>query len=411
MNGTYNPPDVVAGRCPILRIQVIENAKAAEDYYAKTDTGYYYQPGEVRQEWLGTGPQKLGLTGAPTFDEFKRLLHGFHPRTGAQLTAQLIEDRVPGIDVNVHAPKGVTTAINGGDTRLEDAMWASYHDTIAYMETFATTRVRRDDRDDNRVTGNLAGYGIGHDETRPTREDNMPDWHKHIHGVFFNVTEDGVEDQWKAVKFRILVDKRKLFDRHFNLCFSRRAAELGHEIETLWGTDAKGNRKYKGWDIKAAPGHEKAWQSINDKNSRRSKEVEETEQAIVASIKERDADAPDHLSAVAKDKLGATSRQAKRDDLTLADCQAYWQSRITPEERRAMDATIDRARQGVNARPESKVAEAMAYAIAHHFERSSVVDFDDLAITAMERAMGTARPEEFEPEARKQGVLFQGREV
>ena len=34
----------------------------------------------------------------------------------------------------------------------------------------------------------------------------MPDWHKHIHGVFFNLTEDGVEDQWKAVKFRILMD-------------------------------------------------------------------------------------------------------------------------------------------------------------------------------------------------------------
>ena len=73
------------------------------------------------------------------------------------MTAQLIEDRVPGIDVNVHAPKGVTTAINGGDTRLEDAMWASYHDTMAYMESFATTRVRKGGMDADRVTGNLVG--------------------------------------------------------------------------------------------------------------------------------------------------------------------------------------------------------------------------------------------------------------
>ena len=53
----------------------------------------------------------------------------------------------------------------------------------------------------------------------------------------------------------------------------------------------------------------------------------------------------------------------------------------------------------------------MAYAIAHHFERNSVVDFHDLAVTAMERSMGAARPEEFEPEARRQGVLFQGDEA
>src|SRR3982751_1580322 len=103
-------------------------------------------------------------------------------------------------------------------------------------------------------------------------------------------------------------------------------------------------------------------------------------------MKARDPNAPDSLSAVAKDKLAATSRQRKRKDMTLADYRAYWNSRITPEEGRAIADTIERAMLGRNPRPEPKAAQAMAYAIAHHFERDSVVDYHDLAVTAMERS-------------------------
>ena len=98
----------------MLRIQPIANAKDAENYYAKSDGGYYYQPGDVRQEWFGQGARELGLSGTPEFEQFRRLLYGLDPHTGEQLTAKLIEDRIPGVDVNVHCPKGVTIAINRG---------------------------------------------------------------------------------------------------------------------------------------------------------------------------------------------------------------------------------------------------------------------------------------------------------
>src|SRR5262249_7974848 len=81
-------------------------------------------------------------------------------------------------------------------------------------------------------------------------------------------------------------------------------------------------------------------------------------------------------------------------------------------EKAAIAATIDRAKKGLNPRPKSKAAEARAYAIAHHFYRSSVVDFHDLVTTAIEKSMGAARPEDFAPEAwRKDGLLFSGNEV
>ena len=94
--------------------------------------------------------------------------------------------------------------------------------------------------------------------------------------------------------------------------------------------------------------------------------------------------------------------------MTLADYREYWDSRVTPEEGRAVAATIDRAKRGLNPKPEPQAAKAMAYAIAHHFQRNSVVDFNDLAVTAMEKSMGGALPGDFEPEARRQGVLFEG---
>ncbi len=45
-------------------------------------------------------------------------------------------------------------------------------------------------------------FAVEHYDTRPTKEDNMPDWQRHLHFVVFNVTWDQAEGQWKAVKFR-----------------------------------------------------------------------------------------------------------------------------------------------------------------------------------------------------------------
>ena len=50
----------------------------------------------------------------------------------------------------------------------------------------------------------------------------------------------------------------------------------------------------------------------------------------------------------------------------------------------------------------------MDYAIGHHFERNSVVDFNDLAVTAMEKSMGGALPRNSGRKRIGQGVLFEG---
>jgi conjugative relaxase-like TrwC/TraI family protein len=114
----------------MLRIIPIAIAKAAESYYAKSDAGYYLDQEQQRCEWIGRGAGMLGLEGTPEFEQFKRLIHALDPHTGKQLTARLDDDRLPGWDVNVHCPKGVTTAIEQGDRRIDDAFWTTVRETV-----------------------------------------------------------------------------------------------------------------------------------------------------------------------------------------------------------------------------------------------------------------------------------------
>ena len=377
----------------MLRFHVISNAKAAEAYYRKTDGGAYYANSELRQEWLGRGAEELGLTGAPDFEHVTRLIRGLDPHTGAQLTAKLVDHRIPAWDVTASIPKGATIALERGDESVRDALWQAVRETVADLERYATTRVRKGDQQGDRVTGNLVGFAVEHAETRPAKGDGMPDPDRHVHVVLFNLTYDPTEREWKAVKFRPIMDQRRFFDRSFDARFARKLADLGYGIETKYKADPKGGRRYFSWDIAGMPA------SLVAKFSRRTAEVEKLAAALGVS------------DPRSKDKLGATSRRNKRADLTLEACRAYWDQKVTPEEARQVAATLQAAVGGENAAPENTLEKAVAYALAHHFERNSVVDWHTLAATALERSLGAAVPEDFEPEARRQGVLIRGGEA
>lgn len=109
-------------------------------------------------------------------------------------------------------------------------------------------------------------------------------------------------------------------------------------------------------------------------------------------MKERDPDAPDELSPVARDKLGATSRLHKQDE-TLEELREYWNSRITPQEGQQIAETIERARQGKNPKPGNTGEKAAAFAMEHWFYRNSVLkeslqQVTGMYVTAMERCIG-----------------------
>jgi conjugative relaxase-like TrwC/TraI family protein len=384
-------------------------ARRAELYYEKSDAGYYQAEGDLHSEWIGKAGDKLGLTGrTPDYDHFKRLLRGLDPFTGDQLTARLRDDRISAWDVTASMPKGPTLAIERGDMRVLDAFRESYREAFAMLERYATTRVRAGGLQEDRVTGNLLGYAIEHDDTRPVEDRSLPENHpwrvmplpdRHAHIVIPNITWDDAEGRIKAVKFRPIMDLRKYFDRSFDAIFAAKLTGLGYEIETEWKDDGKGKARYFSWDIKGMPA------GVIDRMSKRSQEVERLEKEIIEDRKKRDPYGPDHLSPVEKDRLGATSRRTKRDDLTPDECREYWDSLITEEEGEQIAETIERARLGLNPKPASLAATAADFSMRHHFEKESALPVEQLVTTALEHAMGSARPGDIERELMRMGVV------
>lgn len=388
-------------------------AQRAELYYEKSDAGYYRGEGGLHCEWGGKDAPALGLEGEPEFEHFKRLLRGLDPHTGEQLTARLVDDRLPGWDVTGSVPKGVTEAMERGDDRIQGLLWKANRLAMGDMEGYATTRVRMGDRQEDRVTGNMLWYSVEHAETRPVVDESFPEGHqwrvmpqpdRHIHNYLLNLTRDDAEGgRYKALKIRPIMDIRRFFDRRFDHYLAHLLSEAGYEIETKYRRG-----KYYSWDIKGMPAE------LIDRRSKRSHEIADLEAAIVAGLKETarlEGDPawdklPDHLTAVARDRLGATSRRQKREDITLEECREYWASGVLPEEAEIVDALIARAKSGQNPRSVNVADRAVEFALRHHSEQESCFRWEELAATAMERSMGGASPQDIEREAARQGIII-----
>ena len=202
-----------------------------------------------------------------------------------------------------------------------------------------------------------------------------------------NATWDAQEHQWKAIKIHDIYTLRKWFDRRFDSRLASKLTDLGYSIETKQKADPKGGKRYYSWDVKGIP------QSVIQKFSRRTAEVEKLAGELGIE------------NPRSKDKLGATSRLHKREDMTLEDYREYWSSRLTDKEKADIVKAIRTAHAGMNPAPENTAEKAVEYAIRHQFYRNRVVPVTDLEITAMERCMGAALPEDIRPEAIRQGLL------
>ncbi|MDZ4858038.1 MAG: MobF family relaxase [Candidatus Hydrogenedentes bacterium] len=373
----------------VLRFRDCKNASQGYFYFKKSDGGL--EADGLHNEVGGAAAKMLGLEEKPDFDQFRNLLLGLDPHSGEQLTARIVDERIAYCDITASIPKGITIALEGGDERIHDAIWQAGREAMGDLEGMITTRMKGG-RDGEKITGNMVWYGFEHPETRPAREDRMPDPDRHIHFVIPNVTWDADEQQWKAIRFRPIWELRKYFDRRFDMRLASKLSDLGYEVGTKYKTDERGGRRYYSWDIKDIP------QSAVAKFSRRTSEVEKL------------ADTLGIENPMSKDKLGATSRLHKRDDMTLADYRDYWNGRLTDDERKGIAEAIEAAKLGKHPKPMNRIEAAVDFALQHNFYRNSVVDWHDVAITAMERSMGAGLPDEVMPEAMRQGLLVKGDE-
>jgi conjugative relaxase-like TrwC/TraI family protein len=338
----------------MLRVIPSRNAK---EYYTQSlkREDYYTEGQEITGNWQGTGAEKLGLSGPVTSEAFEQLCDNLKPGTGERLTQRTRADRVAGYDFNFHCPKSVSVVYEfTKDERILEAFKEAVNQTMREMEAEIKTRVRRKGANEDRTTGNMVWAEFVHFTARPVN--GVPDPHLHAHCFAFNSTWDETEKKWKAAKFRDLKANAPYFEAAFHARFARQLAQAGYRIE----------RTAKGWELAGVP------QRVLDEFSRRTEQIERKAAELgITSAKE-------------KDGLGALTREGKAKHLSKAELRDPWDKRISAAERDALNAVRSLVPDG------ARITEmhAMDFAVAHCYERASVVTDKDLLRAALRYGVG-----------------------
>ena len=350
----------------------VTNSAAAKAYYEQSD---YYAA--VTGEWLGDGAKMLGLEGTAKKTDFELLCDNINPLTGKNLTKYTKDNRRVGIDLTFSSTKsvGIVREMGGidnlGDERVQDAHREAVAYAMKFVEQDMQCRVRVNNSDHNRTTSNLIAYRVTHRDTRISAEDSLPDMELHDHVFVLNATYDKAEGKWKAAELGEIKHDGGYYEAIYHNRLAGNLRQLGYGIE----------RKGKAFEVAGVT------QEMNDVYSRRTKYIKQIGEKL--GIKSQEALA----------KLGATTRLGKAKHLA-DDLNAYWVSRLTDEQREAL--------QNLEGQPsyESTPEKATQYAIEHLFERKSVVEPRKVYETALRQGIGSVTPESIEAEALRQGLLI-----
>ncbi len=363
----------------MLRIIQNNNASGAKSYYSTAD--YYSEGQELAGQWRGKAAERLGLSGEICSDAWNALCDNRHPETGNILTQRQRLPRRVGYDFNFHVPKSISVLYGlSKDERIIEAFRDSVNATMEDIEAEMQTRVRRDGRNEDRMTGNMVWGEFVHTTARPV--DGVPDPHLHAHCFVFNSTYDEKENRWKAGQFAALKRDAPFFEAVFHSRFARRLGDLGLPVE----------RTRKGWELVGIPS------TTLEKFSRRTALIEE-------KAKEKNI-----TNADVKGELGARTRERKQPHLTMGELQAQWESRLTMEELAAVKAVNDRLGGNSISGDDRVASAAIDRAVSHCFERNSVVPERKLLTEAIKQSVGAARPEDVARALDARGLIIAKRD-
>jgi len=365
----------------MLRIICSENAKHAKSYYTMSLKyegnehklgDYYAEEQEIIGQWQGRGSELLGLKGKVDQTSFEALCDNRHPDEKGKLTVRTNDHRRVGYDFNFNCPKSVSVVhALTGDERVLGAFRESVLETMRQIESDMKTRVRVHGADEDRKTGNLIWSEFIHFTARPV--EGRPDPHLHAHCYAFNATYDPVEEKWKAGQFGDIKRDAEYYEAAFHARLAKKVGELGYAV----------GRSGDWWEIKGLS------RETLEKFSQRTEKIE-------AAAKEGSVD-----DAVAKDKLAALTRE-KKVKTSMSDLKREWANRLTSEEKQSLASLLGHQQNRV-----ITARESMDYALAHCYERASVVTNKALVAEALWHGIGHVGVEQVERQLLRNDILTQ----
>ena len=353
----------------MLTMKAQYSLRNAESYFREhLGVGDYYMEGRsVSGQWIGEGARELGLSGVTTEKDFLNLCRNIHPRTDEQLTPRLNSKRVSvDKDGNVHEsanrrvfydftlspPKSVSiAALVGNDQRIIEAHDEAVQVAMRELQTYAATRVRKQNQYAHRVTGNVVGAVFRHDTSRAL------DPHLHSHCILFNATRDAVEDRWKALEACEMVTAQKFVRNVYYHELVRSLQKFGYGVEN----NPRGDFEIAGVS-----------KELIDRFSKRHREIDEKTREFL----EREPDKAGQNIKVIRANIAHKERARKIKDVGIVKLQSIWNKQLSWREQFQLHR-LDKHRSPET--PQKMTAEhAVGWAEQHLFERRSVVHEHEL---------------------------------
>ena len=341
-----------------------KNLADAESYFdehlAQND---YYAAGEIRPgQWIGAGAERLGLKEAVTREQVHALCENQNPNDGERLTqrSQREGQRRVFYDFTCSAPKSVSVlAVTLDDERLieahEEAAKLAFHE----LETFAAARVRKDGARKDRPTGNLVAAAFVHDSSRAL------DPQLHTHFTVFNATFDKEERCWKALEARGMYDVIRYGTAVYRNELAKRVQQIGYGIQP-----AK-----HGFEIAGV--NPEILNRFSKRAQQRDAVVQEMEQKLGRKLSNDEISHAVHQSRAKKLKGISTAAVRERQLSQLSD-----------DERQSLQTLRTSARPSRLPRIALVENQVLNHAVAHVFERKSVVPEHELLSVALAHRLG-----------------------
>ncbi|MBI3853667.1 MAG: relaxase domain-containing protein, partial [Verrucomicrobia bacterium] len=310
-----------------------------------------------------------------TREQFHALCENRNPATGERMTQrQLKEDkRRVFYDFTCSPPKSVSVlAVTLDDQRLVEAHEESARIAFRELETFAATRVRKQGNQRDRTTGNLVAASFVHNSSREL------DPQLHTHFTVFNATFDESERCWKALQAGGMYDAIRYGTAVYRNELARRVRAIGYQT-----VPAK-----HGFEIEGV--NPDVLKRFSKRAQQRDQVVQEMEQKLGHKLSNDEISHAVHQSRAKKIKGISTMAVRERQ---LAQLQ--------PDELQALQklsASVQRTGQPHLAGLENQT---LNHAVAHVFERKSVVREHELLNVALSQ-----RPGEVDLPALKTAVKY-----